>query len=410
VRAVAILLFSVVASALVPARATAHTRSLTYSSWELASGGVTVRVRVPELELLRLPPARIEGGTERGTGAYLAESLRLLAGEDPCSVPEAPRRVTRGEGFVVYQWRIECEDDVSLAIRSELFRGVVPSHLHFARIHLADGRVLERVLSEANPLWPLPRSEGADEGADSPATPRGGSTLAEYALLGVEHILTGFDHLAFVAALLLLAGSLRELAVLVTGFTVAHSVTLALGVLGVVRPEPAAVEALIGFSIALVGVENAWLLSGRDRLLPILVPGALLLFGLLALLGVGAVPPLALGGLALFASCHFGLLRRSARPAGLRAFVAFAFGLIHGFGFAGVLAELELPVQRLAPALFGFNAGVELGQLAFVFVAWPCLRLAARPAGGGVHRFLAEAGSAAVFALGLFWFVTRAIG
>jgi hypothetical protein len=191
---------------------------------------------------------------------------------------------------------------------------------------------------------------------------------------------------------------------------VAHSVTLAVAVLGWVRPEPAAVEALIGFSIALVAAENAWLLSGRDRWLPPLAGAGLLAATAAAAAGAGTVPAVTLAGVTLFTLCHFALLRRSARPARLRAAVAFAFGLIHGFGFAGVLAELELPRSRLAPALFGFNAGVELGQLVVVALLWPALRGLERLGQGGLHRAVAEAGSAALCGLGLFWFVARTFG
>jgi hypothetical protein len=104
------------------------------------------------------------------------------------------------------------------------------------------------------------------------------------------------------------------------------------------------------------------------------------------------------------------MLERVERPARLRAAVAFAFGLVHGFGFAGVLAELELPRERLAAALFGFNVGVELGQLAVVVAVWPLLRLLARPADGRPLRALAEIASAAICGLGLFWFLTRTLG
>src|SRR5262249_20393352 len=112
-------------------------------------------------------------------------------------------------------------------------------------------------------------------------------------------------------------------------------------------------------------------------------------------------------GIALFAGCHFALLARAERPARLRALAAFAFGLVHGLGFAGVLAGLDLPAARLLPALLGFNLGVELGQLGFVALLWPPLRLLARTRWAGVA---AEAGSAAVAGLGVFWFVSRAWG
>jgi hypothetical protein len=104
------------------------------------------------------------------------------------------------------------------------------------------------------------------------------------------------------------------------------------------------------------------------------------------------------------------MLARSPHPARLRVAVAFAFGLVHGFGFAGVLAELALPPQQLAIALFGFNLGVEVGQLAVVACLWPCLRALARPAGGRALELVAEGGSAAICGLGLFWFVTRSFG
>jgi len=212
--------------------------------------------------------------------------------------------------------------------------------------------------------------------------------------------------MAFVAALLLLATTFGEVAALVTSFTLAHSVTLALATLGLVRPDPHAVEALIGFSIALVAAENAWILGGRGRGVPIAVAAGV---AALALVPGVALPAAALLGVSLFSLCHFGLLRRSPDPARLRVAVAFVFGLVHGFGFAGVLAELELPTQRLAAALFGFNVGVEIGQLAVVACLWPCLRALARPAGGRALSLVAETGSAAICGLGIFWFLTRTL-
>ncbi len=377
-----------------------HTRSISYSSWKLSEDGAVVRFRISLLELTRLPMLAIaDGRSEERLGRYLSSHLVLLAEGETCPPegPVVPRSAP--EGWALYSWRVTCPAAPD-AIRSGVLLDAAPSHLHFARLQSPDRGIRERVLSGAEPTWEL--VEGA------PRT--GGTSLAGYLALGVEHILTGWDHLAFVLALLLLATTLREVATLVTGFTIAHSVTLALAVLGVVRPAAAPVEALIGFSIALVAAENAWILAGRDRWLPVLVAGALVALAVLAALGVGAISALTLLGLALFCWFHFGLLERVDRPAGLRAGVAFAFGLVHGFGFAGVLAELELPTARLAPALFGFNLGVEAGQLAVVAAVWPLLRLLERARQGRWHRAFAELGSAAICGLGLFWFVSRTYG
>src|SRR5262249_17599343 len=207
----------------------------------------------------------------------------------PCE-PSAPRTGPPHDGNVVITWDVTC-DGPPATITTRLFADAAPSHIHFARATMPDGRVAERVLTEGDRVWTLAQA----------ATPARGSSFTDYVALGVEHIRTGYDHLAFVLALVLLAGSPPEVATIVSAFPPAHRVTLAAAVLGVVRPAPAAVEALIGFSIALVAFENAWLLAGRDR------ASALIASGLLVVAAVampGAVGAVTLLGLALFTACH----------------------------------------------------------------------------------------------------------
>lgn len=384
-----------VAATVVAGAALAHTRSLSYSLWDLDDAGATVRVQISRLELTRIPLDPVASPEdEHQLIAMLPEQVRMAAGGRWCEVSEAPHRTASSEGNLAYVWRVACERSADRMIESRLMLDVAPSHLHFARVRMPGRPAIERVLTEAAPVWRL-----GGEGAAAPS--HGGTSVWGYLSLGIQHILTGWDHLAFVVGLLLLAYGFRDIATLVTSFTLAHSVTLALAVLGVVEPTGYVVEALIGFSIALVGIENAWLLSGKGRVLPVLVVA-----GLVAMLALGSrLPVLALAGLALFSACHFALLRRSPRPERLRAAVAFAFGLIHGFGFAGILMELDLASVRLAPALFGFNAGVEVGQLAVVAVAWPLLVVLRRSPRAAA--LVGDLGSATVAGLGLFWFVTR---
>ena len=135
----------------------------------------------------------------------------------------------------MYAWSVVCTTDRDLIIQSGLLLDVLSSHLHFARLALPDGTILERVLSETSPSWEVEMT-GADRSPSSP-----GASLPGYLILGIQHILSGWDHLAFVLALIFLASTLGEVATLVTGFTVAHSVTLGLAVLGVIRPEGVAV-------------------------------------------------------------------------------------------------------------------------------------------------------------------------
>lgn len=394
VPAFALALLAVVSAA---REAHAHARSISHSTWQVDASGADVEARFAAIDLSQLP---LGAAPAEAAARYASEHLWLEHDGTRCPVRDEPRVLAAPDGWRVFAWRIDCPAGERV-MHGDLLREVNPSHLHFARLRGADGRLVERVLAESDDTWPVD-AEAGRSGA--------GTSFAGYVALGLQHILSGWDHLAFVAALLLLADTLREVATLVTAFTLAHSVTLALAVLGLVRPESAGIESLIGFSIALVAAENAWLLAGRDRFVPALTVGFLLLLGALSTAGVGNLRPLALAGLALFTFCHFGLLDRTERPARVRAAIAFAFGLVHGFGFAGVLAEMELPRDRLIPALVGFNVGVELGQLAVVALLWPLLRWLARFREGRVERLVAEAASAAICGLGLFWFLTRAFG
>jgi hypothetical protein len=367
--------------------AAAHDRTASYSTWELGGRGARVTVRLSALDVSRFPWSRGRA-RERELLAYLTAHLRLLAGAVPCAVTDGPRRLDVDPAWVAAEWTVACAGSGALAIRSDLLLDLAPAHLHFARLVRPGTPVQDRVLTEAERAWTIETASMPAEG---------------WVALGIEHILTGWDHLAFLAALLLLGGTLGEVARVVTGFTAAHSLTLALAALGRVRPEAAPVEALIGLSVALVAAENVWLVGTRGRALPAVVSGSLALLAAGAAAGLGCVPATTLAGLALFTGCYFGLLRRFDRPESLRWALAFLFGLLHGFGFAGVLAEARLDSGRMLGALLGFNLGVEAGQLAVVALVWPLLRAA-------VRRRLAvvDFGSAVVAGLGLFWFVSRA--
>ena len=171
---------------------------------------------------------------------------------------------------------------------------------------------------------------------------------------GIHHILIGPDHLLFLIALLLMGGTLRRLLLIVTGFTVAHSITLSLAATGLVTPPASIVEPAIALSIVYVGVDNLLVRSGRD----------------------------------------------------VRPWIALVFGLIHGFGFANVLREMDLPARALGWSLFSFNVGVEIGQL-LVVIAAAALLAAIRWRSPNAGRWVAVGGSLAVIAAGGFWFVER---
>jgi hydrogenase/urease accessory protein HupE len=183
------------------------------------------------------------------------------------------------------------------------------------------------------------------------------AVLRTFTAAGVHHIFIGPDHILFVIGLLLLGGGIPRLLKIVTSFTAAHSITLALATLGILRPPGRFVEPLIALSIVFVGIENLRARSGHGD--------------------------------------H-------------RMKLAFFFGLVHGFGFASVLSEFGLPQVALAGSLFAFNAGVEIGQACIVTAVAPSLLVLhrARPEVAGR---VVRVGSWLVSAAGFYWFVERVL-
>lgn len=396
--------------------AAAHGRSISYSSFEIDEAGANVSLRLPLLELSRLGPDALPPGTlgaadarsgwnaPDATADHFARELVLSADRTPCRPALPARRSTDAEGWVRYAWRVECATaDRALAIRSRVLLEVAPSHLHFARVRFEafPGRIRERVLTEAAPEFVVRAS------AAEPADDAIGRRFVDYLALGVRHILSGWDHLAFLLGLVLLADRLGAIARLVTGFTLAHSLTLALTVLGLVQPRAAAVEAVIAFSVTLVAIEKGWIVAGRPKYIPLVTLAGLALLALASPVLAPAIPLTSLVGLGLFTACYFALAARTAGD-GLRIALTFAFGLVHGFGFAGILARLELPTERLVPALVGFNLGVELGQIAIVLLLWPALALAARLTAPAWQRSVRDLATAGLCGLGCFWLLERA--
>ena len=181
-------------------------------------------------------------------------------------------------------------------------------------VHLKNGDEEQQVLSPGTPAMTIDGHAGA--------------AVPAYLVLGIEHILTGVDHLLFVFGLLLLSSGWRQLLRTITAFTVAHSITLALTALKVLSLNPGLVEAMVAWSILFLAVELVRKAQGKN-----------------------------------------GLTQRQPW------LVAFGFGLLHGAAFAGALKQIGLPEGNIPASLFLFNVGVEIGQLAFVVVVMAALRL-----------------------------------
>ncbi|UVI29222.1 HupE/UreJ family protein [Paenibacillus spongiae] len=174
----------------------------------------------------------------------------------------------------------------------------------------------------------------------------------QFLSLGLEHIFTGYDHILFVISLLIGAMTIRHILSLVTAFTIAHSVTLALATLEIIQLPGKLVESAIALSIIYVALKNIFQPDTKHR-----------------------------------------------------PWIAFAFGLIHGFGFAGILSELNLGGGHLATSLLFFNLGIELGQILIVSLCFPIILLIKKRL---ALKWLLPSVSTAVLLFGFVWFIQRA--
>jgi len=382
--------------------ASAHTKSESHSDWRIAGRSVFVVFTVPELEARRLATLDDPGPGNARVAAYLAAHLGASVGSSACGAVGAPRAVAAVQGFRRFEFAFACPDGAGIALHSGAFFDLVPSHVTFAQIADDHGDVTEQLFTRDRQTL-----ENAGAGDENRLRDAG---FFDYIRLGVFHILTGVDHMSFLLGLVLISRRLRDLAFVITGFTLGHSLTLALAVTGILRPHAAYIDALIGLTIALIGAENVAVASRRPGVVAAATAGLLGLMALGNLFGLHGLPFLLLAGAGLFAANYLRISGHLADAARLRLVVTLVFGLIHGFGFAADLLEMRLPTGKLAELLVGFNLGVEIGQLSLVLLMMGAAGLLVRAGLGVSRRLTVDVGSAGLVAFGVFLLVTRAYG
>lgn len=267
----------------------------------------------------------------------------------PAGTQEAkPRSSVYSAGAAVQRWQVRVPGGLEGKPIEFADLGVTGIDV-LVRIERADGTEQTGRILAVNPRFTLKPSPGRLE------------VIFTYTGLGIEHILTGVDHLLFVLALMIIVQGWRQLVVTITAFTLAHSITLALATLDIIRLPGPPVEATIALSIVFVAAEILHLRQGR--------------------VGLAARKPW---------------------------LVAFAFGLLHGLGFAGALAEVGLPGNAVPLALLFFNVGVELGQLIFIGAVVTIVSIATRVVGAHAQpRWLGVVPAYLIGGVASFWVFER---
>jgi hypothetical protein len=272
---------------------------------------------------------------------YLRRKISVSIAGDELPMAAAPMGIGRStDGKALFEATLRFPSATPLTaftIRSEPLTELGADHTMLAKI-TAEGRI-EQFVFQPGVVYDR-RARGFWAHA------------LQFLVVGVHHIFLGYDHVAFLLALLLMGGPLLNVVKIVTAFTLAHSVTLSLAALDLVTLPARLIEAGIALSIAYVALENLFFTTFDRRWL-----------------------------------------------------VSFVFGFVHGFGFANVLKEMHLPTSGLAASLLFFNVGVEVGQIVIVALVIPLLWALGRTP---VYRTTIRLASLAIFSAGAFWFFQRA--
>ena len=369
---------SLVLGLLAPGVLRAHDAGLSSADVRLLQDAVEVTVAYDLNDVRRmLPPSAWLGSDSSDLTISNAQAelqqlatllVEVLAGDTPLAARDTVIEFTPGD-HLGFRFTYERPADGPLGFRFPNLGALASTHRELFTFRDSSGNVrLTRMLSAATPSIEVAQALTQPAAAVSPTSAPAAPPSAEmqtakggfraFLVLGIEHIFTGYDHLLFLFGLLLVCVSFRSMVAIITCFTVAHSITLVLATLEVATLSPDIVEPLIAASIVWVGVEN--------------------------------------------------LLRRGAAPRG-RPALTFAFGLIHGLGFASVLRELGVGTHSdsYALPLFSFNLGVELGQLAISALVLPVIwRLRKKP---WFLRRGVPALSVLIAGAGLWWLIERTL-
>jgi len=329
-------------------RGFAHDPALSSVKVMLAGNEMAISVTVHQLALEKAAGHRLD---PVDTDIAIRSRIFVYAGSERVEAKMASLDVDTKGGAVAWSTRLPWNGQ-PVSVRQAIFPDD-PVAKSLVTIY-KDGRAIFDTVYDSNTVQLAPTGMHSPEAWYI--------RLLRFTGTGIHHIFIGIDHVCFVIGLVLLGGSVRGLLRVVTSFTIAHSITLALAALGFVNISARIVEPLIAISITGIAIDNVFQLRRPDTKLDT-------------------------------AWKH-------------RVVATFVFGLLHGFGFAGALGTLDVSGAQLATSLWGFNLGVELGQLAIVLCCAPLIRIIVKkyPIQG---RILRISGSIAIGLAGLFWFVQR---
>tara|TARA_B100000378_G_scaffold125960_1_gene101728 strand:- start:670 stop:1893 length:1224 start_codon:yes stop_codon:yes gene_type:complete len=331
---------------------------------------------------------------------YLSQHLKVTSEGKNCSLIDEIKELNSQEGSLNLSLNFECPSNKEIKIINNALFNLVQSHIHIARIYIDNNLYTEKALFFNDQSIDLNEEKENNSFSNS---------FYKFFSLGLDHILSGYDHLLFILGLLLLVTNLKRLLLVITGFTIGHSLTLSLSVINIIQVKSSLVEALIGYTIMFVGLEYLYKENNDHRVSMIFITTLSLLLLIFGNLINPNFPYFLILGILLFSLGYFYLLKNLNSENNLLSIITIIFGLIHGFGFGGFLLGSKISSENIFSGLLGFNLGVEVGQIIFVLLILLIYKLLMTLKITKIIEVMKNLSFFAVVFFGFFFFIQRLI-
>lgn len=331
---------------------------------------------------------------------YLSQHLKVSSEGKNCSLVDEIKELNSQEGSLNLSLNFECPSNKEIKIINNALFNLVQSHIHIARIYIDNNLYTEKALFFNDQSIDLNEEKENNSFSNS---------FYKFFSLGLDHILSGYDHLLFILGLLLLVTNLKRLLLVITGFTIGHSLTLSLSVINIIQVKSSLVEALIGYTIMFVGLEYLYKENNDHRVSMIFITTLSLLLLIFGNLINPNFPYFLILGILLFSLGYFYLLKNLNSENNLLSIITIIFGLIHGFGFGGFLLGSKISSENIFSGLLGFNLGVEVGQIIFVLLILLIYKLLMTLKITKIIEVMKNLSFFAVVFFGFFFFIQRLI-
>ena len=331
---------------------------------------------------------------------YLSQHLKVTSEGKNCSLVDEIKELNSQEGSLNLSLNFECPSNKEIKIINNALFNLVQSHIHIARIYIDNNLYTEKALFFNDQSIDLNEEKENNSFSNS---------FYKFFSLGLDHILSGYDHLLFILGLLLLVTNLKRLLLVITGFTIGHSLTLSLSVINIIQVKSSLVEALIGYTIMFVGLEYLYKENNDHKVSMIFITTLSLLLLIFGNFINPNFPYFLILGILLFSLGYFYLLKNLNSENNLLSIITIIFGLIHGFGFGGFLLGSKISSENIFSGLLGFNLGVEVGQIIFVLLILLIYKLLMTLKITKIIEVMKNLSFFAVVFFGFFFFIQRLI-